>query len=309
MNRKEIGFIGLGKMGKNMVLRMLNSKTINAHIYDISQDIVKELDKKGATGHTSIEDLIQGLWKERKIIWMMLPAGKITEDTFQELLKLLKKGDIIIDGGNSNFKDTLKRHKECETKGIEMLDVGVSGGIISANKGYPMMIGGKKETYNYCKPIFTSFGIPEGFNLVGDKGSGHYVKMIHNSIEYGMMQAISEGFDLLENGSIQNLDLKKISHIWNHGTIIESFLMKMVENALTKNVKLNYLKPYVEDNGEGKWASIEALEQNVPFVVNTYAINARYISRDKNSMTFKMLAAMRNEFGGHPIKKNFYKQK
>lgn len=303
MNKKEIALIGLGRMGANMANRMLDSGKINLHVFNRTEDKAKLLVEKGATYKSTIKELIEGLWQEKKIVWIMLPSGEITESVFQEVKNILKKGDIIIDGGNSNFHDTLRRHKECEARGIEMLDVGVSGGIIAADKGYPMMIGGKEETYNYCKEIFESFGINEGFGLVGAGGSGHYVKMIHNAIEYGMMQAISEGFDLLENGRIKNLDLLKISHIWNHGTIVSSFLMEMVENALTKDAKLNYLKPYIEDNGEGRWSAIEALEFKVPFVVNSYALNARYISRDLNSFSFRLTAAMRAEFGGHAIKK------
>jgi len=241
--------------------------------------------------------------QEKKIVWLMLPSGEVTENAFKEVLSLLNKGDIIIDGANSNFHDTVRHHKEAEEKGVGMLDVGVSGGIVAAKRGYPMMIGGKKETYNYCKAIFDSFGIKEGYNLVGEKGgSGHYVKMVHNAIEYGMMQAIGEGFDLLQNGRFKDLDLKNIAHIWNHGTIVSSFLMEMTEQALQNNEKLDDIEPYVDDSGEGRWAGFEAMEYSVPFVVNTYALHARYISRDKNSLAFRMLAAQRREFGGHPTK-------
>ncbi|MBR9690259.1 decarboxylating 6-phosphogluconate dehydrogenase [Candidatus Woesearchaeota archaeon] len=299
----EIGFIGLGKMGANMVKRMLKSKKIKVVVWNRSPKPVKQAVKNGATGAKNVSDLVLKLKSKRKVVWLMLPAGKVTEDKFQEVLGLLNKNDVIIDGANSNFHDTLRRHKEAKKKGISMLDVGVSGGIIAANKGYPMMIGGEASVYKYVKPIFDSFGIKEGYDLVGPGGAGHYVKMIHNAIEYGMMQAISEGVDLLENGRVKNLDLQKISHIWNNGTIISSFLMEMTENALKKSPKLNYLKPYVEDSGEGKWSAIEAMEFGVPFVVNTYALHARYQSRDKNSFAFRMLAAMRNEFGGHAIKK------
>lgn len=300
---QEIGFIGLGRMGAGMVNRMLSHKDLRVVVWNRSPGPVEVAMKKGAIGANSIEDLINRLKQERKVVWLMLPAGNITEKAFQEVLTLLKEGDIIVDGGNSNYKDTLRRHQKATGLGIAMLDVGVSGGIIAASKGYPMMVGGDSKTYEYCKPLFQSFGREEGYSLVGEGGSGHYVKMIHNAIEYGMMQAIAEGFDLLENGHFKDLDLKNISHIWNHGTIVSSFLMEMVEKALTKSDKLDYLKPYVDDSGEGKWSAIEALEHAVPFVVNTYALNARYISRDPDSTAFKMLAAMRNEFGAHPIKK------
>lgn len=298
----EVGFIGLGRMGSNMAARMLESKKISVTVYDVSKEKVNSLIDKGAKGADSINNLIVSLDISPRIVWLMLPAGRITETVFQEVKNLLSKGDIIIDGANSQFQDTLRRHKEAEEKGIEMLDVGVSGGIIAAKYGYPMMIGGKKEIYGYCKFIFDSFGREEGYSLVGGPGTGHYVKMIHNAIEYGMMQAIAEGFDLLKNGRFKNLDLPSISHIWNHGTIIESFLMGMVENALNKSSHLDYLEPFVDDSSEGRWAATEAMEHAVPFVVNTYALHSRYISRDSDSMAFKMLAAMRNEFGGHDFK-------
>lgn len=300
----EIGFIGLGKMGLNMAKRILTSnQDFSVLGYNKEKEALLELKKAGGRPTESVSDLISRFESERKVVWMMLPAGDVTESVFQELLLLLNKDDIIIDGANSNFHDTLRRYEEAEKKGINMLDVGVSGGIVAKDSGYPMMIGGGKEAYEYCIPIFQALGKENSFNLVGDCGAGHYVKMVHNAIEYGMMQAIAEGFDLLENGRIKNLDLLNISKIWNNGTIIDSFLMKMVQNALEKDSKLEYLKPYVDDSGEGRWSAIEALEYNIPFVVNSYALNARYISRDEDSYAFKLLSAMRNEFGGHPVKK------
>lgn len=299
----QLGFIGLGRMGGNMVSSLLKNKEFSISVYDRSKEAMNALAKKGATKSVNLKALTTSLKSKKKVVWMMLPAGKPTEDTFQKLLTLLKKGDIIIDGANSNFHDTLRRAKEATKKGIDMLDVGVSGGLVGAKEGYAMMAGGKKATYHYCKPIFDQLGFPKGYGHVGPNGAGHYVKMIHNAIEYGMMQAIAEGFDLLENGRIKNLDLQNISHIWNHGTIISSFLMRMVSQALDKDKSLGYLKPYVDDNGEGKWSAIEALEHDVPFNVNTYALYARYQSRDSNSFALRMLAAMRNEFGGHAIKK------
>ena len=303
MVKKEIGFIGLGRMGTNMVERMLKNGSIDVKVQNRSPIPREKAVSLGAEGFATIKELVQSLKQSPKIVWIMLPSGKVTEDAFNEVLGYLEKGDILIDGANSNFLDTIRRHKMAEQKAIKMLDVGVSGGIVAAKRGYPMMIGGDESTYEFCLPIFESFGIKEGFALLGEGGSGHYVKMIHNAIEYGMMQAIAEGFDLLQNGRFKNLNLKDISHLWNHGTIVQSFLMEMVENALTKDGNLNYLAPFVEDNGEGRWSAIEALEYSVPFVVNSYALNARFISRDKNSLAFRMLAAMRNEFGGHAIVK------
>lgn len=299
----EVGFLGLGRMGGNMVERMLKQKSIRVVVWNRSKEKVEKAVEQGAIGSKTPEDLVSQLQESPKVVWLMLPSGDVTEEHFQKLLNLLGKDDIIIDGGNSNFHDTLRRHKEAEAKGIKMLDVGVSGGIVAANTGYPMMVGGREDTWNYCRPIFDSFGIESGYDLVGDGGSGHYVKMVHNAIEYGMMQAIGEGFDLLKRTKSVNVDLKKTVGIWNHGCIVDSFLMKMAKQALDKDENLSYLKPFIEDNGEGKWSAIEAMENAVPFVVNTYALQARHISRDSDSFAFKMVAALRNEFGGHAVKK------
>jgi 6-phosphogluconate dehydrogenase len=237
-----------------------------------------------------------------RVVWLMLPSGIVTENAFQEVLGLLGKNDIIIDGANSNFSDSIRRHKQAAGKTVRMLDVGVSGGILGADKGYPLMVGGSREAYTYCRPVFDALSPKGGFGLVGGPGAGHYVKMVHNAIEYGMMQSIAEGFDLLKNGSIKGLDLHKISGIWNNGTIIESLLLEMANNALARDKRLK-LQPYVEDSGEGRWAAIDAMEHSVPFVVNTYALHSRYLSRDKNSLAHRLLAAIRQEFGGHEVKK------
>lgn len=304
MTAQEIGFVGLGRMGGNIVERMLKHGGIRVVVWNRSPEKVDKAVEHGAIGASAIPDLIEKLEGEHRVVWLMLPSGTVTEDAFQQVLGLLNEGDIIIDGANSNFHDSIRRHGQAQEKGIRMLDVGVSGGIVAAGTGYPLMIGGEQSTYDYCKSIFDSFGIAEGYDLVGPGGAGHYVKMIHNAIEYGMMQAIAEGFDLLENGRFKDIDLKKVSHIWNHGCVVESFLMRMIEQALEKDVKLTYLKAHVDDSGEGRWSAIEAMEHGVPFVVNTYALHARYISRDDNSFAFRSLAAMRNEFGGHAIKKS-----
>src|SRR3989339_774773 len=270
----EMGFIGLGRMGMHMVKRLLAGK-IKVVVWNRSADKVKEAERAGAVGSSSIKELI-GKLPPRKIVWLMLPSGEVTEQAFKEVLSLLKKDDIIIDGANSNFHDSIRRHEEAAKKDVRMLDVGVSGGLKGAETGYGMMVGGKKETYETVLPAIRALAIPEGF---------------------GMMQAIAEGFDLLENGRFKDIDEGRVSHIWNHGCIISSFLMEMAELALDKGVVDH--KPYVEDNGEGKWAAIEAMEHAVPFVVNSYALHARYLSRDDDSFAFKLLAGIRNEFGGH----------
>ncbi len=298
----EIGFIGLGRMGMHMVERLLKAKH-RVVVYNRSEDKVKEIAKKGAIGSKSIQELVQKLTQKQKIIWIMLPSGKVTEDAFTESLGLLRKDDILIEGANSNIHDTLRRHNIAAARGIGMLDAGVSGGLVGATKGYCMMIGGQKSTFTTCEPLFKSMCQPDGYAHMGDGGSGHYVKMVHNAIEYGMMQAIGEGFDLLERGRIKGLDLKNVAHVWNHGSIVSSFLMEMAEQALDKDPKLAQIQPYVDDTGEGRWAVNEALEYSIPFTVNSHALYARYTSRDKYGLSFRMLAALRNEFGGHAIKK------
>jgi len=234
----ELGFIGLGRMGGSMAARMLKSKGMRVVVWNRSPEPVKEAVAKGAIGSASLRELVGLLKQKRKIVWMMLPSGDVTEKAFRELLTLLKKGDIIIEGANSNFNDSIRRHKEAAKKGIEMLDVGVSGGVVAAKRGYALMAGGTKQTYGHCKPLFDAIGYPEGYGLVGGPGAGHYVKMVHNAIEYGMMQSIAEGFDLLKKGSYPHVDAKQVAHLWNHGTIVQSFLMEMVENALSKDGNL-----------------------------------------------------------------------
>lgn len=299
----QLGFIGLGRMGFNMVSRLLEKGFSDVVVYNRSQDKVEELVKKGAKGAKSVEALVSALNPDGpRVVWLMLPAGEVTEEHFKQLLVLLKKGDVLIDGANSNFHDSIRRHKEAKAKGVRMLDIGVSGGVVAAERGYAMMAGGDKDAYAHVEPILKLMCADKAYALVGEEGgSGHYVKMIHNAIEYGMMQAIAEGFDLLKHGRFKELDTTRISQLWNHGTIVQSFLMEMVQNALEKDGELSKLKPFVEDNGEGRWSAIEALEHGVPFTVNTHALYARYTSRDPDSFAFKLLAAMRGEFGGHRV--------
>lgn len=301
MPKREIGFIGLGRMGKHMVLRLLKSKH-KVIVWNRSKSKVDEVVKKGAIAAKNPEDLVKKLKGKPKIVWLMLPSGKVTSDMIKLVSSKLKKGDILIDGGNANFHDSISRSKALQKKGIQFMDVGTSGGLVAATKGYCMMIGGPKEAYDYAESVFAGMCVKNGYGYMGPGGAGHYVKMVHNSIEYGMMQAMAEGFDLLKNGRFEDLDLKTVTNVWNHGSIIESFLMQMAANALSKDGHLAYLEPYVDDTGEGRWAAFEAMEFSVPFTVNTHALYTRYSSRDKDSFAHKMLAALRNEFGGHAIK-------
>lgn len=297
----ELGFIGLGRMGSNMVLRLLDDEH-EVIVFDQDPEKIKELSAKGASASTSIKDLVGKLSKPR-IIWVMVPSGEPVNKVINELSGLLAKGDVVIDGGNSNFKTTMKRAEKLRARGIKILDIGTSGGISGADKGYCMMIGGEKSVYEKVEPIIKSLCMKNGYAYISESGSGHYVKMVHNAIEYGMMQSIAEGFDLLANGRFKNLGLKKISSLWNHGSIINSFLLKMAEQAFNKDPELESLEPYVDDSGEGRWAVKEAVEMRVPFTVNTQALYSRFASRDKNSMANRLLAAIRREFGGHSVKK------
>lgn len=298
----EIGFVGLGRMGRGMVARLLKGKH-RVVVWNRSQGPVREMVRKGAVSSKSIEEMISKLKSKTRIVWVMLPAGNVTDSFVQGLSEMLNKGDIIIDGGNSNFHSTISKHKELAKKGIHFVDIGTSSGLAGEKKGYCMMVGGNKKVFSYLKPILSSLCAEKGFEYMGESGSGHYVKMIHNSIEYGMMQSIAEGFNLLKNGSFKNLNMEKIASVWNHGSIIDSYLMQMVENSFKSYGNLNDLKPYVEDSGEGRWAALEAIEQKVPYVANTYALNARYSSRKRSSFAMKLLAAIRNQFGGHRVKK------
>jgi len=295
----EIGFIGLGRMGKNMVFRLLRGGH-RVVAWNRTQEKVKEVEAKGATGAKSIKELISKL-KSKKIVWIMLPSGDVADSMIKNVSKYLGKGDILIDGGNSNFHHSMANAKLLGKKGINFLDIGVSGGIVGAEKGYAMMAGGERSVFKHVEPLIKSMCIKDGYGLFGPNGAGHYVKMIHNAIEYGIMQCIGEGFDLLANGRFKDLDLHKISKVWNNGTIISSFLMQMTEQAL--DTGLEELEPFVQDSGEGRWSVIESVEQGVPFTANAFALYSRFASRDKNSMAYKLLAAIRREFGGHSVKK------
>ena len=298
----ELGLIGLGKMGMYMAQRMLSQGSINLHVHDREEERLEAIAKDGATTHSSIDALVGGLWEPRKTVWMMVPAGDASEEVFNALLERLQADDIIIDGGNAHYEDSMRRAERCKAQGIHFLDVGVSGGLHGKDEGYGMMIGGDEEPFRYALPVFEALGRKEGYARVGLSGTGHYVKMVHNAIEYGMMQAIAEGFTLLREGERPPEDLETVAHIWNHGTIISSFLMQMTEQALRQE-DFNTLAACVDDTGEGRWAVHEAINSGVPFPVNSAALFARKASQGKDDFTNRMLSAMRHEFGGHQIYK------
>ncbi|MGC9344194.1 MAG: phosphogluconate dehydrogenase (NAD(+)-dependent, decarboxylating) [Bacteroidales bacterium] len=295
----KIGFIGLGKMGFNMVQRLLNDKH-EVVVWNIDPAPVYELEKLGALASSSLKELVEKL-SERKIIWLMVPAGKPVDENLETLLTLLSPGDIIIDGGNSNWKETQTRANRALEKNIHFLDCGTSGGVWGLQNGYCLMYGGKKEAAEYAEPIFKTLAPTDGYVYCGDSGSGHFVKMIHNGIEYGMMQAYAEGFEIMEKSPF-GIDLLKVSDAWQYGSVVRSWLLELAVNAFKADPKLENLKDFVPDSGEGRWTIQAAIDLDVPAPVITNALFARFQSRQKESFAMKVLAALRNQFGGHAVK-------
>jgi len=298
----KIGLVGLGKMGGNMAQRLLNGGH-EVVAYARTAESVKRVVEKGAIGADSIQDMINKL-KPPRIIWLMVPAGDVTEETIQKIVPHLDEGDILIDGGNSFYKDSMRRSEELKKKGISFLDVGTSGGIWGLKIGYCMMIGGDKSVFDKAGPLFKTLAPENGYAHVGPNGAGHFVKMVHNGIEYAMLQGYAEGFEIMHAKKEFNLDLKKISNLWNHGSVIRSWLLELAENAFMNDPGLSSIRGYVEDSGEGRWTVAEAIEEDVPAPVITLSLLERFRSRQEESFSAKVIAALRNEFGGHGIKKS-----
>jgi 6-phosphogluconate dehydrogenase len=297
----QLAMIGLGRMGGNMVERL----TKDGHslvVYDRSPDAVKKYVGMGATGATDLRDAVSKLSAPR-VVWVMVPSGKPTEETIDALAAVMSPGDVIIDGGNSNYRDTLARAKKLSERGIEFLDAGTSGGVWGLKVGYCLMIGGTPKGFALCEPIFKSLAPPNGYAHVGPSGAGHYTKMIHNGIEYGMLQAYAEGYELLHASKDFELDLHQIAALWNQGSVVRSWLNELAERAFQKDGDLHSIKDYIEDSGEGRWTVEEAMALNVPAPVITLSLLARYRSRQPESFSAKVVAALRNEFGGHAVKK------
>ena len=299
----EVAMVGLGKMGLNMATRLVRGghRVIG---YARTAASVEEGIKHGTEGAHSLEEVVDKLQSPR-IVWLMIPAGKVTHDSVEQLSTLLSEGDIVIDGGNSNYKDSVLHAAMLEPKGIEFVDCGTSGGIWGLTEGYSLMIGGKPDVVEKLRPIFETLApAPEnGWGHVGPHGAGHYVKMVHNGIEYGMMQAFAEGFSILKAKKEFAMDLAKISHIWQHGSVVRSWLLDLAANALDEDTELADIKPWVADSGEGRWTVFESIDLDVPAPVITLALQMRFASRDEENYTARMLAALRNQFGGHAIKK------
>ena len=299
----ELGIIGLGKMGFNMAerLRLAGHKVVG---FDFNKETTAKLTATGSVGVNSLEDLVKNLSAPRAI-WIMVPAGAPVDETIAKLEPLCAKGDTFIDGGNSNYKDTQRRHAAAKEKGFNFVDSGTSGGIWGLKEGYSMMIGGDKEPVERLTPIFEALApsATEGWGHVGPSGAGHFVKMVHNGIEYAMMQGYAEGFSIMKAKEPLALDLVQISKIWQKGSVVRSWLLDLTADALAKNPTLDGLEAYVPDSGEGRWTVFEAIDLNVSAPVITESLIRRLRSREENNFTDRMLSVMRNEFGGHAVKK------
>jgi 6-phosphogluconate dehydrogenase len=298
----ELAMVGLGKMGLNMATRLVRGghRVIGHARTDAT---VQEAIKHGAVGASTLEEAVSKL-KAPRIVWLMIPAGKVTHDTVQHLSTLLEAGDVVIDGGNSNYKDSIVHAEMLEPKGIEFVDCGTSGGIWGLTEGYSLMIGGKADVVERLGPIFETLApAPDkGWGYVGPHGAGHYVKMVHNGIEYGMMQAFAEGFSILKAKKEFGMDLATISHIWQHGSVVRSWLLDLAARALDEDMELAGIKPWVADSGEGRWTVFESIDLDVPAPVITLSLQMRFASRDEENYAARMLAVLRNQFGGHAIK-------
>jgi 6-phosphogluconate dehydrogenase len=299
----ELAMIGLGKMGLNMATRLVRGghRVVG---YARTAATVDEAISLGAEGAHSLEEAVNKLNAPR-IVWVMVPAGKATDDTIDQLSNLLSKGDVIIDGGNSNYKDSARHAAQLAPKGIDFLDCGTSGGIWGLTEGYSLMIGGQAEVAEKMRPIFETLApaADKGWGRMGPHGAGHFVKMVHNGIEYGMMQAFAEGFSIMKAKEEFRLDLSQISHVWQHGSVVRSWLLDLAANALDEDTQLTDIKPWVADSGEGRWTVFESIDLDVPAPIITLALQMRFASRDDENYSARMLAALRNQFGGHAIKK------
>jgi len=295
----QLAMIGLGRMGGNMVRRLVQGGH-DVVVYDASADAIKAQAAKGVTAAKSIADVAKQL-APRRVVWVMVPAGAPVDSTIEQLVPHLGRGDIVIDGGNSNFRDSLRRAETLKGQGIEFMDVGTSGGVWGLALGYCLMIGGSPASFQHCEPVFRSLAQHDGYAHVGPCGAGHYVKMVHNGVEYGMLQAYAEGYEILHASQDFELRLGQIAKLWNHGSVVRSWLNELAERAFAGDDQLGAIRGYVEDSGEGRWTVEEAMRLNVPAPVITLSLLARFRSRQEESFGAKVIAALRHEFGGHAV--------
>ncbi len=298
----QLGFIGLGRMGGNMVHRILRDSEHEVVAWDPAAAAVGEAVGHGGVAAESLADVVARLGSPRHV-WMMIPAGDPTQQTFETLLELLDAGDLIVDGGNSKWTDSRQRGVQAREQGIEFVDVGTSGGVWGLEVGYCMMVGGDDQAVARLAPLLDVLAPPEGWGHMGPSGAGHYVKMVHNGVEYGLMQAYAEGFELMHRSDF-GLDLEAVAHLWNQGSVVRSWLCELAELAFAaEGNDLAGLRGYVEDSGEGRWTVLDSLDKDVPTPVITLSLMARFASRQDESYAARVLAALRNQFGGHAVKK------
>lgn len=296
----QVGMIGLGRMGMNMVRRLLLGKH-EVVVYNRTYEKVEQMKKEGALGSKSLEELIQKLDTPR-VVWLMYPAGELVDETISKLVPLMSEGDIIVEGGNSYYKDDIRRARILKTKGIHYVDAGVSGGIWGLKVGYCTMVGGDEADFRHIEPLLQTLAPPDGYLYCGSTGAGHFVKMIHNGIEYGMMEAYGEGFELLKSSPYsEHLKLDEVAHLWNQGSVVRSWLLELLESALQKDPTLSEIKGYVDDSGEGRWTVQQAVESGVSAPVIALSLFKRFQSRQDDLFSDKVLSALRKEFGGHAI--------
>ena len=298
----RLAMIGLGRMGGNMSERLMKGGH-EVVVFDRAPDAIQKYVSQGAKGASDLSDVTRKLTSPR-IVWIMVPAGKPVDETIAALLPGLSQGDVIIDGGNSNYHESMRRASELKAQGIHFVDSGTSGGIWGLANGYCLMIGASPEAFTLCEPIFKTLAPPDGYAHMGPPGSGHYVKMIHNGIEYGMLQAYAEGYEILHASKNFKLDMHRVASVWNRGSVVRSWLNELAEDAFSKDAELKDLRGYVEDSGEGRWTVQEAIDLDVPAPVITLSLLTRLRSRQADSFSAKVIAALRNEFGGHAVKKS-----
>ncbi len=295
----QIGFVGLGRMGGNMVHRLaLGGHDVVA--FNRSPGPVQLAVSHGARGASSLEDLVEQV-RAPRTIWLMLPAGDVTDQYLERLMDLCQPGDLFVDGANSKWKDTIRRAERTKARGFEFVDCGTSGGVWGLENGYSIMAGGSPEAFARVEPAVKTLAPEDGYGLVGTNGAGHFVKMVHNGIEYGMMQAYAEGFEILKR-SAYGVDLRQCGEIWRHGSVVRSWLLDLAVRAFDKDPELEQLEGYVSDSGEGRWTIEAAIDEDVPAPVIAFSLFSRFYSRDANSFSWRVLAALRNEFGGHAVK-------
>jgi 6-phosphogluconate dehydrogenase len=295
----EIGLYGLGRMGANMVRRLLSSGDHHVVAGNRSPGPVDEVVSEGAEGAYSMEEMVEKLSPPRAI-WTMVPAGDITEATLLKFADMMDEGDILIDGGNSYFRDSIRRSEMLHERGLRFLDAGTSGGVWGLQVGYCLMVGGDADAFEHVEPALRTLAPPDGYLNAGGAGAGHFVKMVHNGVEYGMLQAYAEGFELMQK-SQYDLDLHAVSRLWNQGSVVRSWLLELAESAFEKDANLDSIRGYVEDSGEGRWTVLEAINESVPANAIAGSLFARFASRQDDSFAMKVIAALRGEFGGHAV--------